>query len=163
MLASITSGPVVSGGLLFGVATAVDGSLRAFNTAGTTPGSPAFAFATGSVNSQVAIGADPTTPVYYFTDGKGELNAISRTGSTAAAALAAGWNAAFTGPATITGAVAQPTLAADGTLYFGTDNGTIYAIGTDSVNGGVVPGATNWPRIGFDNCNSNNSSLQNCQ
>jgi hypothetical protein len=159
MSAIITAGPVVANSLLYGAAGSGDGSLRAFNT---SDGSPAFAFATGVANSQVALGLDGTV---YFTDGKNELNAVLRNGS--GASLAGSWSAPFNGKnitnfplIAFTAAPPEPTLASDGTLYFAADN-AVYAVITEPVKSPIT--ITGWPRIGFDNCNSNNSSATNCQ
>jgi hypothetical protein len=158
----VASSPVINGGLVVGTAGINDGVLRVFNA---SDGAPAFSYTAGTTVSQVAIDSS-ATPVYYFTDGNGQLNAISRVSNGSTAAIAAKWTAPFTGATggvPFTGSTGEPTLASDGTLYFGADNGTVYAIATDSPGGAVPTGGTNWPRVGFDNCNSNNSSLTNCQ
>jgi hypothetical protein len=159
MSALITAPPVVSNLLLYGVAGSGDGSLRVFNT---NDGSPAFTYLSGGANSQVALGLDGTI---YFTDGKNELNAIVRNGT--GANLASTWSAPFNGkniasfpPITFSSTPPEPTLASDGTLYFAADN-AVYAVVTDAVKSPIT--ITGWPRIGFDNCNSNNSSATNCQ
>lgn len=62
-----------------------------------------------------------------------------------------------TAPATtITAPTTEPTLAADGTLYFGDNGGRVYAIITDTPPAPFHPG--DWPRTGFDNCNSNHAN-----
>jgi hypothetical protein len=162
MSANATASPVINGALLAGVADSNDGSVRFFNTA---DGSPAFSYATAGANSQVAIGGDANA-AYYFTSSDGALYAIARVGSTASATLAPRWSTAFTGSAgavPFTGTGSPATLASSGVLYFGADNGTVYAIATDSPGAATPTGGSNWPRAGFDNCNSSNSSLTNCQ
>jgi outer membrane protein assembly factor BamB len=65
-------------------------------------------------------------------------------------------------PAVRRGQPSEPTLGADGVLYFGTASGQVFAIATDS-KGFAVPSTSNWPRVQFDNCNSSNTSNSNCQ
>ena len=50
----------------------------------------------------------------------------------------------------------EPTLASDGTLYFGDNGGRVYAIITDTAP--ATTGASDWPRTGYDNCNSNHAA-----
>ncbi len=163
MADTIAFGPVVNGALVYGAAGPNgSGVMRVFNS---SDGSVAFSLSTSQSNSAVAIGAE-STPVIYFTDSGGTLHARVRTSSSASTtSIAPGWTAEFTGAttsATFTGLTNEPTLGADGTLYFGTQSGQVFAIATDSP-GAVTPGSSNWPRVAFDNCNSANSSLTNCQ
>jgi outer membrane protein assembly factor BamB len=57
---------------------------------------------------------------------------------------------------TIAAPTTEPTLAADGTLYFGDSGGRVYAIITDTPPAPFHPG--DWPHVGFDNCNSNHAN-----
>ncbi len=57
---------------------------------------------------------------------------------------------------TISSLTTEPTLASDGTLYFGDNGGKVYAILTDTTQ--AATGANDWPRTGYDICNSNHSA-----
>jgi hypothetical protein len=167
----ILAPPIVNSGLVFGVADANDGLLRAFQA---TDGAPAFSYnPTNPAKSALsAVGiSSAVPPVYYFSDGSGELNAAVQSGT--AGALAPNWGSSFKGKSALGTDLSfasygtEPVIGPDGTLYFAANNpantnANVYAIMTDT-GPGVAPGPTNWPRVGFDNCNSNNSSLTNCQ
>ncbi len=93
----------------------------------------------------------------YFTDAKNsELQAIAPGASSATMK----WS--FKGPvgATLSGVGTEVAIDANGIVYFG--NGTnLYALIADV--GAAAPAAgSDWPRTGFDNCNSSNSGF-NCQ
>jgi hypothetical protein len=172
MLDTILAPPVVNNGVVIGAADLNDGLLRAFMM---TDGSVAFSYnptaaAPKSALSPVAISGG-TPSVYYFSDGSGELNAVVQKGM--GGAIAPNWGSSFKGKSALgtdlsfTSYGTEPVIGPDGTLYFAANNATntnanVYAIMTDT-GPGVAPGPTNWPRVGFDNCNSNNSSLTNCQ
>jgi hypothetical protein len=49
----------------------------------------------------------------------------------------------------------EATLASDGTLYFGDSSGHVYALITDTTPTPAT--AAEWPRTGYDNCNSNHA------
>jgi hypothetical protein len=168
---TILAPPVVSNGLVIGAADINDGLLRAFQA---SDGSTAFSYnptaPSKSALSAVAI-SSTVPPVYYFSDGSGELNAAAQSGTAGAAPLT--WGSPFKGKSALGMDLSfanygtEPVIGPDGTLYFAANNATntnwnVYAIMTDT-GPGVAPGPTNWPRVGFDNCNSNNSSLTNCQ
>jgi len=167
MTSTVTAAPVVSDAVVFGTATLNDGHLRGFDS---TTGALAVDYsATPSIGapSQVTVGADK---VIYFSDGgQNELVAVRyvKPPPTASATLqwrfvgtsvgATSTNVSFIGPGS------EPTLDPTGVLYFGADNGHVYALMTDSGGAAVPTAGTNWPRIGFDNCNSGNSSYANCR
>jgi len=50
----------------------------------------------------------------------------------------------------------EATLASDGTLYFGDSSGHVYALITDTTP--TPAAAAEWPRTGYDNCNSNHAN-----
>ena len=50
----------------------------------------------------------------------------------------------------------EATLGADGVLYFGDNGGRLYALIVDDTPQQTAPG--DWPRTGYDNCNSNHSN-----
>jgi hypothetical protein len=166
---AILAPPVVGNGLVIGAADINDGLLRAFLA---SDGSTAFSYnptaPAKSALSPVAI-SGTVPPVYYFSDGSGELNAAAQSGTTGASPLS--WASPFKGKIAVGMDLSfanygtEPVIGPDGTLYFAASNASnanVYAIMTDT-GPGVAPGPTNWPRVGFDNCNSNNSSLTNCQ
>jgi hypothetical protein len=65
---------------------------------------------------------------------------------------------------TVDGLPTEPVIDANGVLYFatGTSTAKVFALITDS-GGPLAPVAgTTWPRVGYDNCNSSNTSF-NCQ
>jgi hypothetical protein len=164
----VNAPPIVHGNLVFGFGDANDKALHAFVQSSGSASSPGFTFGTALGNvSAGTIGLVGATPVIYFTDdGQKELAAVSYSAGTATQL----WSFKGTGLMTPGGASVaiaalgtEPTMDSSGTLYFGA--GTIaYALITDSAAGPVTPvGGTNWPRVGFDNCNSGNSSYTNCQ
>jgi hypothetical protein len=163
----VNAPPIVHGNLVFGFGDINDGKLHAFVQGTGSAASPGFTFGTALGNvSAGTIGLVGTTPAIYFADdGNNELAAVSYSAGTATQL----WSFKGTGLKTLGGvsvAIAalgtEPTIDSSGTLYFGA--GTItYALITDST-GAVTPvGGSNWPRVGFDNCNSGNSSYSNCQ
>jgi len=169
MADAATSGPLLLGPLVYGFGDSGDAAIHGFAQA---DGISTFGY---SPTATKAVGpatfGNETVPVMYFTDSGGKLSAAIRngTGGSPAPGWATGFvgtsitknntNVSFSGTNTIG---TEPTLATDGTLYFGADNGSVYAIITDSTTGTVAPSAANWPRIGFDNCNSGNSAYTNC-
>jgi outer membrane protein assembly factor BamB len=49
----------------------------------------------------------------------------------------------------------EAALGSDGVLYFADNQGRVYAIYADDTPKTIVAG--DWPRTGYDNCNSNHS------
>jgi outer membrane protein assembly factor BamB len=100
--------------------------------------------------SQVATAADGTL---YFSDSlNNELVALPPDG------ISPAWTfTGFTG-VTFTGAGTESTIDANGILYFGADNGNVYAIITD-IGTPISGGGSDWPRTGFDRCNSANTAF----
>src|SRR5262249_46040749 len=121
----------------------------------------------GDISAPV-FGADGT--IYFADDGNNEIVPLSVTGNTPA--LQTNWSSAFKGSATqiasggattvVDALGTEPTIDSNGVLYFATGLAKVYAIITDS--GGPLPPAagSTWPRVGYDNCNSSNTSF-NCQ
>jgi outer membrane protein assembly factor BamB len=166
----LLASPVVAASYVFGAAGTNDGHLRAFNVSN---GSLAFQWPTAGAGigniSAVSLGADGV--IYFNGDSAKELIPLRVVSSTPA--LAPGWTASFKGSSTqcisacasdtvVDGLGTEPTIDAGGVLYFGTPAGKVYALITDS-GGFLAPTAgSSWPRIGYDNCNSSNTSF-NCQ
>jgi hypothetical protein len=50
----------------------------------------------------------------------------------------------------------EATLGPDGVLYFGDTGGHLYALFVDDTQKARAAG--DWPRTGFDNCNSNHAN-----
>jgi len=166
MATAVTAPPVVADALVFGAATLSDGHLRGFD-AGTGALAVDYAGA-GSIGapSPVAMGSDK---VIYFSDsGLNELAAVRYTKPPSASTTLV-WRFIGTsvgaGAASLTfaGPGSEPTIDPNGVLYFGADNGNVYALMTDSGGAAVPTGGTNWPRVGFDNCNAGNNSYTNCR
>jgi outer membrane protein assembly factor BamB len=62
-----------------------------------------------------------------------------------------------TAPSTRMNSVAtEAALGADGVLYFADNQGRLYALYVDDTP--LATSAVDWPRTGYDNCNSNHSS-----
>jgi hypothetical protein len=137
----ILAPPIVNSGLVFGVADANDGLLRAFQA---TDGAPAFSYnPTNPAKSALsAVGiSSAVPPVYYFSDGSGELNAAVQSGT--AGALAPNWGSSFKGKSALGTDLSfasygtEPVIGPDGTLYFAANNpantnANVYAIMTDT-------------------------------
>jgi len=63
---------------------------------------------------------------------------------------------AGTSPATtVSTGITEAVLGSDSVLYFGDSSGHVYALITDTAPAATAPG--DWPRTGFDNCNSNHA------
>ena len=163
--------PIVHGGLVFGFGNINDQNLHAFVQNNGSAASPGFTF--GGTLKNVSAGTIGLlvggTPVIYFTDsGQNELTAVSYSSGTTSQL----WSFKGTGlttpaPGNVSVAISalgtEPTMDSGGTLYFGAGT-VVYAVISDSVSGPVTPtGGTNWPRVGFDNCNSGNTSYTNCR
>ena len=56
----------------------------------------------------------------------------------------------------ISGVPTEATFGSGGVVYFGDAVGHIYALFSDTTS--LARGATDWPRTGYDNCNSNHSN-----
>jgi hypothetical protein len=154
-----TQTPVVSSSFVFGSFEAThDGHLHAFDP---TTGASVFTYPTtagtkiGAI-SPVSIGSD--NAVYFSDASNKELVALKIASNTPAVA----WT--FTGPSTIpiSSVTTEPTIDGNGTIYFGDSAGDVFAVITDSPGTLAPTAGSNWPRVGFDNCNSGNTSLT-CQ
>jgi outer membrane protein assembly factor BamB len=150
---SLVNPLVVAKGLAFGSTTSL-GKLYAFDK---TAGTQKWVFPTGTGDlTNISLVATASDGKLYFTDSStpNELVALAP-GASAATRL---WN--FTGPigAVLSGIGTEPTLDGNGILYFGQDSGNVYALITDV--GAAAPAVGNdWPRTGFDNCNSSNAAF----
>jgi hypothetical protein len=155
-VAAVALPPVVSRGLVLGVST---GRLLGFakSTGATQFTYPAPAAADLTNLSAPATGRDGTL---YFTDSaNSELVALPPVATPTPI-----WT--FTGPAAalLAGIGTEATLDDNGVLYFGQDSGNVYAIITDGASTPPPAGSgADWPRIGFDRCNSANASYTNCR
>jgi outer membrane protein assembly factor BamB len=155
-IAAVALPPVVSRGLVLGVST---GRLLGFakSTGATQFTYPAPGAADLTTLSAPATGRDGTL---YFTDSaNSELVALPPVATPTPI-----WT--FTGPAAalLAGIGTEATLDDNGVLYFGQDSGNVYAIITDGASTPPPAGSgADWPRIGFDRCNSANASYTNCR
>jgi hypothetical protein len=144
---------VVANGLALG-ASRQPGQIFAYNK---LTGAVAWNYPAG-INDVGAISSPVTGPdgVIYFTGGGGELQAI------APGANAATKKWSFTGPVglTLSGAGTEAAIDGNGILYFG-NGGNLYALITD-VGSPATGFGKDWPRTGFDNCNSSNAAFT-CQ
>jgi len=161
----VTSTPVIARGLVVGMSQS---GMRAFNQSGSAATAGTQSWDTGNLNTVSAPAIAAGGAVMYFSDtSNSELLAAPFSLTTFGPAT---WkfagdavNLGFSGPGS------EPTLAGphtpehQGVLFFGAGNGNFYALMTDSTGPFVPTSGTDWPRVGFDNCNSGNSSYANCQ
>jgi hypothetical protein len=144
---------VVANGLALG-ASRQPGQIFAYNK---LTGAVAWNYPSG-INDAGTISSPVTAPdgVIYFTVGGGELLAI------APGAKAATKKWSFSGPLglTLSGAGTEAAIDGNGILYFG-NGGNLYALITD-VGSPATGFGKDWPRTGFDNCNSSNTAFT-CQ
>jgi outer membrane protein assembly factor BamB len=166
----LTSSPIVAT-FVYGTAGAGDGKFHAFSK---TDGNSAFVFPPASATPTTIGAASPPTlgsdNVIYFSDDAKTFYAILYTTGTEAG-FAPGWGqtmaTSFKGSATtpdtsLDSVTTEPTLDANGVLYFGTQAGKVYALISDSLGPLAPTAGSTWPRVGYDNCNSSNTTL-NCQ
>ena len=152
---TLAANVVVAKGLALGMSGGNSGQLYAFDKT-TTTGAPKWSYPGSDLGamSSPATAADGTI---YFTDAKNsELQAIT------SAATSATMKWSFKGPVgtTLSGVGTEVAIDANGIAYFG-NGSNLYALITDV--GAAAPSVgNNWPRTGFDNCNSSNTSF-NCQ
>jgi len=164
--AALTASPVVSNAYVFGsFDNTSDGHLYGYSVAAGSSTQSGFIYpastsaSLGNI-SPVAIGKDNS--VYFTDDANSELVALTIDNNVPTAA----WKFAGNGTASLSSVTGEPTIDASaanaGTIYFGDSSGNIFALITDS-GGPLAPTAgSTWPRVGFDNCNSGNTSVS-CQ
>jgi outer membrane protein assembly factor BamB len=170
---------VVDANYAFASPLSGDGQLHAINK-GT--GAEVWHWETGTTKSgnisAPSFGADAA--IYFGTSSPAQLIPLKVVSSVPS--LANNWSSSYkgsssqntagvTGPpavpatnTTVDGLPTEPVIAANGVLYFatGTSTAKVFALITDS-GGPLAPVAgTTWPRVGFDNCNSSNTSFT-CQ
>jgi len=162
--ASTVSSPVtVARGLVLSESGTPTNNITAFTKASASAtGTVAFIYpATGGIGSISPIATGPNGTLYFTDSGNNELVAAAPTGTA---------QFTLTGVVTADAAVAlagvgtEPTLDDNGILYFGQDSGNLYAIITDGTATPPPAGSgADWPRTGFDRCNSANRSFANCR
>jgi len=117
--------------------------------------------ATGGIGAISPVATGPNGTLYFTDSVNNELVAIASNGTaqwTLTGVVAADAAVALAGVGT------EPTLDDNGILYFGQDSGNLYAIITDGTSTPPPAGSgADWPRVGFDRCNSANSSFANCR
>ena len=141
---NIVSQPLVSGNLMF----AMSNTLTAFrlDNAGT-----AWAYGTGL--TEVSPPTLATTTIFVSDQFNRQMVALN------ASDRFQRW--AYTGSATtpttrMSSVATEAALGADGVLYFGDSGGRLYALFVDDTP--LSSAAGDWPRTGYDNCNSNHSN-----
>jgi hypothetical protein len=155
----VTQPPVVAAGHLFGIFNSADGRLHAW-----TPSTGASQFVypgTGVLTniSPVAVGSD--SEIYFAASSSAnpaQLFALSVSGATPKL----DWGFAGSSSIAISAPTTEPALDSAGTAYFGDAAGSVFAVITDSATTFTPTVGKDWPRVGFDNCNSNNTAF-NCQ
>ena len=148
---NLVAPPTVVRGLVLGLSSSPSRVKAMSKADGTSPWSFPAATSLNAI-SQVATASDG---MLYFSDSlNNELVALPPDGTSPAWTFTGFTGVTFAGPGT------EPTIDANGILYFGADNGNVYAIITDIGNTAPVSGAgADWPRTGFDRCNSGNTSF----
>jgi len=142
------SQPLVSGSLVF----AISDALYTYSVTDGTAVLPTLA--TGA--TQVSPPTIATKTIFVSNATNKEVVAFDSTSRTAM------WRyvgSASTTPVTTLSSVAtEATLgpAPEGILYFADSGGRIYAVISDDTP--LAPAAGDWPRTGYDNCNSNHSN-----
>jgi len=149
-----------------------DGQLHAFNKA---DGLEGWRWETGSTKSgnisAPSFGADGA--IYFSSGSPAQLVPLKVASSVPS--LANNWSSSYKGSSiqktsspvidtTVDGLTTEPVIDGTSVIYFatGTANAKVFALITDS-GGPLAPVAgTTWPRVGYDNCNSSNTSF-NCQ
>jgi outer membrane protein assembly factor BamB len=146
---NLVAPPTVARGVVLGVSGS-PGRVKAMSKAdGTSPWTFPVSTSLNAI-SQVATAPDGTL---YFSDSlNNELVALPPDGSSPAWTFTGFTGVTFVGPGT------EPTVDANGILYFGADNGNVYAIITDAGTP-ISGGGSDWPRTGFDRCNSANTAF----
>jgi hypothetical protein len=146
---------VVAKGLAIG-ATSSPAKIYAFDK-GTGAQRWMFPIGIGDLTS-VSLAGTASDGMVYFTDSANKEFVALKPGASSATVS---WN--FTGPTgvALAGIGTEPTIDGNGIAYFGQDSGNVYAVILDVGTGAPAVGA-DWPRTGFDNCNSSNTSF-NCQ
>ena len=155
---------VVAKGLALGISGGNSGQIYAYYkvsdaAAGTVGGTLKWSYPgsdLGSISSPVTA----SDGMIYFSDSKNnEFQAIKP--ATAATTPVMSWN--FKGPTglALTGVSSEATIDAKGIIYFGQSTGNVYALITDVGSSAAAVG-TDWPRTGYDNCNSSNTAFS-CQ
>jgi len=156
-----------------------DGQLHAFNR---SDGVEAWRWEAGTTRSgnisAPSFGSDGA--IYFGSSSPAQLLPLKVVSN--APSLASNWTSAYKGSSTqitagvigppviastnttVDGLPTEPVIGASGVLYFatGTSTAKVFALITDS-GGPLAPVAgTTWPRVGYDNCNSSNTSFS-CQ
>ena len=95
--------------------------------------------------------------IYLSDSGNNEFVAISPGASSATTVWTFKGSTGFA----LAGVGTEASLDSNGIVYFGQDSGNVYALITDVGTPAAAVGA-DWPKTGFDNCNSGNASFS-CQ
>jgi hypothetical protein len=136
--------PLVSGSQTFG-------STNILNVYNTSDGNLAWSF--GTSLTQVSPPTIANGSIFVSNARNKEMVAVDSTSHSARWTYS---GSAATIPSTALASVAtEATLATDGTLYFGDAAGHVFALISDSSP--LTSGAADWPRTGYDNCNSNHA------
>jgi len=142
---NIFSQPLVSGDLMF----AMSNTLTAFRL---SDASTAWVYSTAL--TQVSPPAIATTTFFVSNQQNQEMVAVN------ASDRAQRWayrGTTATSPSTRMSSIGtEATLGSDGILYFGDSVGHLYALFVDDTP--LATAAGDWPRTGYDNCNSNHSN-----
>jgi hypothetical protein len=143
-----TIAPIIAGSLVIGTSDAP--AVLGYNK--TTP-TTNWSFVPAGAASQIAAAADGR---FYFGDNAGELVALNSDGNAAQWTFKGGG----TSPGgktllTFTAPTSPPTIDISGIVYFGSNDGRVVALISDSVG---TASASDWPTIGHDNCSTNNAT-----
>jgi outer membrane protein assembly factor BamB len=148
-----------------------DGHLHAFNKA---TGVEAWKWDPSVTIGNVSAPAfDINGTIYFSSDSPKQVIALKVVSNVPSAADH--WGSAYKGSAaqkttapvidtTVDGLTTEPVIDANGVIYFatGTANAKVFALITDSPGPLAPVAGSTWPRVGYDNCNSSNTSFA-CQ
>jgi outer membrane protein assembly factor BamB len=152
--------PTVYRGFAYGVAGGT-GRLYAYRK---SDGAIAWSYLGGTSLGSVSPVSPGADGILYFSDSaNNEFVAIDPSTGTPTTSPTGLWR--FKGPTgvALSGVGTEATIDAKGILYFGQDSGDVYALITDVGDPTPPTGlGADWPRTGFDRCNSSNASFA-CQ
>jgi len=142
---NIFTQPTVSGNFMF----AMSNTLTAFRLDNAATG-----FAYGAGLTQVSPPALGTTS-YFVSDQLNKQMVALNTVIPPTTRWQYSGDPATTPTTRLTSVSTEAALGTDGVLYFGDNGGRVYALFVDDTPLATVVG--DWPRTGFDNCNSNHA------
>jgi len=141
-LSSVAAQPLISNSVVYGSTKA----LYAFKI-----GDGTYAWSNPAVtgSSKVSAPTFASSAIFVGEDSGPSFGAYDLNGTNK-------WIYKPTSVTAISGVPTEATFGSGGVVYFGDAVGHIYALFSDTTS--LARGATDWPRTGYDNCNSNHSN-----